>query len=53
MSGYVQNNMPYYDFVDFGAPNGSLFFTNLIFAGIKKWYKGALSKFLIQNQRKA
>ena len=35
MSGYVQNNMPNYFCVDFGAPNGSLFFTNLIFDRIK------------------
>ena len=36
MSGYVQDNMPNYFCVDFGAQNGSLFFTNLIVAGIKK-----------------
>ena len=36
MSGYVQNNMPNYSCVDFGAQNGSLFFTNLVFDRIKK-----------------
>ena len=35
MSGYVQNNMPNYFCVDFGAQDGSLFFTNLIFDRIK------------------
>ena len=35
MLEYVQNNIPYYSCINFGAPNGSLFFTNIIFAGIK------------------
>ena len=35
MLKYVQNNIPYYSCVDFGAQNGSIFFTNLIIAGIK------------------
>ena len=35
MLEYVQNNMPNYFCVDFGAPNGSLFLMNLIIAGIK------------------
>ena len=35
MLEYVQNDMPYYSCVNFGAQNGSLFFTNLIIAGIK------------------
>ena len=36
MLKYVQNNIPYYSCVDFGALNGSLFFTNLIFDRTKK-----------------